>query len=288
MATVSAALPWLDQLHNIIASMYVNGGLHNRCAGLHRNIMVQVGDEICFENPIVSYAGVGEVERSFQGRQLSQALMQQTDVKTVLECIDVKASDDSICGGEIAQQLDGILPLPLPNPSKTISSSPPKVEVTYRLSQQYGSFFTMHSILVVTVQVRRGSSQKVRNIIPGGKVALPLATSGFTPRAASTVAVAATNHSGALSKAASKIVARATNNSKGGGIQNSDNNARGGQNAPQIITSPTPQPPLFGVAEVVRIEERWRGVQLLQFAPWHLSRRLNGLVVGSISYFLFN
>lgn len=253
--------------------MYVSGGISNRCAGLQQhNVMVQIGKDVSFENPVVSYAGVGEIDRAFRGRSF---LHPQNDFKTVLECINVEASEDSICGGgdAIDQQqhrhpqhsLVGI-------PSTINASAPPKVKVTYKLSQQYGTF-SVNSLLVVTIQVRRGCpSTKIRKITPK-KVGVPLATSGFTPRAASAVAVAATAHSGpasvALVKAASEIVAA---------TKRLHSNAGHSPNGAAV--------PL--VAEVVRIEEQWNGVQLLHFAPFHWSRRLNGLVAGSAAYFFFN
>jgi len=206
----------------------------------------------------------------------------------------VEASEDSICGGEAMtmdqqqqhpEQNDGTSPSISPSsligiiPStNNSSSSPPKVEVTYRLSQQYGSFFSVHSLLVVTVQVRRGScSEKVVRKITQPKVAtVPLATS--TPTAVTSTVAAATIHAaGVLAKAASKIVVAATTTATTRG-QHSDN---GAGYRPQGATAPL-------VAEVVRIEERWNGVQLLHFAPFHWSRRLNGLCLGSVAFLLFH
>lgn len=105
---------------------------------------VQTGNVVSFENPIVSYAGVGEMERAFRGRLLSHP---QNDVKTVLECINVEASEDSICGGKAIvhqqqqhREQDGTSPLSLSPPSLVdiipstdSSSSLPKVEVTHGL-----------------------------------------------------------------------------------------------------------------------------------------------------------
>ena len=206
MATVCAALPWLDQLHNLIASLYV-GGINNRCAG--HNVMVQIGKDVSLENPLVSYAGVGEIERAFRGM-----LHCQNDVKTVLECVNVEASTDSIAGGEALNQHDAqqggtSSPSLISIPSTIMSPSLPNVEVTYKLSQQYGTFFSVCSLLVVTVQVKRGESAptKVRNICLH-KVAVLLATSGVTTTAASTVAVAtcrAGPASVALAMSANKI-----------------------------------------------------------------------------------
>jgi hypothetical protein len=285
------ALPWLDQLNSVIASLYISGGI-NKCGctsasgnGVHqhhqhKNVVttVQIGEGVSFENPIVSYEGYGEVERAFRGRF---HLHPQNDVKTVLECVDIQASDDSISGGAALDQsqhsqhllnpLFGIIPSP----------SPPTVKVTYRLSQQYGTYFSVHSLLLVTIQLRRGCSSEVRKITHEQMASLPLATSGFTPRAANTVAVAATAHSGlaavALAKAADKVIMATTRGSE------TSNHApvassRGVSNLPQTTIPPV-------VAEVVKIEELWNGVQLLHVAPVHWSRRLNGLIASSAAYF---
>ena len=61
--------------------------------------MVQIGKDVSLENLLVSYAGVGEIERAFWGM-----LYCQNDVKTVLECVNVEASTDSIAGGEALNQ----------------------------------------------------------------------------------------------------------------------------------------------------------------------------------------
>jgi len=285
------ALPWLDQLHSVIANMYIIGGIKKcGCSSdssfqqhQHNNVtMVQIGENVSFENPIVSYAGVGEVERAFRGRF---HLHPQNDVKTVLECVDVEASDDSIiCGSAGAgadqsqtQTQHHLHPL---NPQFGISpsSSPPSLKVTYRLSQQYGTYFSVHSLLLVTIQLRRGCSSEVRKITHEQMAKVPLATSGFTPRAANTVAVAATAHSGlaavALAKAADKVIMATTR-----GLETK------GQVPSTGVSNNSSQATLPVVAEVVRIEELWNGVHLLQFAPVHWSRRLNGMVASSAAYF---
>ncbi len=104
-----------------------------------------------------------------------------------------------------------------------------------------------------------------------------MATSGFTPRAASSMAVAANSGvaSVALAKAADKLVA-ATNMRRRGVHSDVGSGSSGNASSAPLV------------AEVVRIEEQWNGVQLLHLAPFHLSRRLNGLVAGSAAYFLFN
>ena len=281
ITTAAGALPWLDQLHNLVASMYVGGGINNCCCttatanGQQNNntvSMVKLGTSVEFENPLVAYAGVGEIERAFKGRVF---LHPQSDVKTILECINVESSSDSICGGDdtdgtdnssrqhVQNSLMGIIPSPTISPS---SLNVPNIKITYRLSQQYGSYFSVNSLLVVTVQVCKGCPEKVHQITSSNskeKSTIPLATSGITPRAASSVAIHSGPASVALAKAASKWL-------PGGQHSDAVNNAHS-----------------LTVAEVVRIEEQWNGVQLLNFAPFHWSRRLNGLVAGSAAYFFF-
>ena len=159
ITTAAGALPWLDQLHNLIASMYVGGGINNCCCttatanGQQNNntvSMVKLGTSVEFENPLVAYAGVGEIERAFKGRVF---LHPQSDVKTILECINVESSSDSICGGDDTEGIDnssrqhvqnslmGIIPSPTISPS---SLNVPNIKITYRLSQQYGSYFSVN------------------------------------------------------------------------------------------------------------------------------------------------
>ena len=235
LATTCSALPWLDQLHNIIACMYIGGGAH--CRGHKDNVMVQIKEEASFENPIVSYAGVEEIERAFRGRLFLRA----KDANTLLECVHVEASDDSGAGLFSSEEVclhrqdenstsTSIIGSPLSNNY----SSPPTVEVTYILSQSYGSYLSINSMLAVTVQVREGCPQKVHETMADKlKVGIPIATS---------------SHQGISA----------------------------GNSSNQTL-----------VAEVVRIEERWNGVELLKFAPFHWSRRLNGLVAGGLAFLLF-
>ena len=279
ISTDTDVLPWLEQLHNLVASIYVNGGVNHQCftatSSLQNNnnnqnnnvTMVKIAKNISLENPIVSYSGISEVDRAFKGRLF---LHPQSDIKTILECIQVEASEDSICGGqeEHTQPFLGITP----SISSPPSSSPPKVKVTYRLSQQYGSFFSMNSLLVVTIQVREGCSERVRKINANEKkLPMPLATSGLT-KSASSVAIAANSGlvSVALAKAASKFAA----------VTAAKQHSTGRYD---LLAHSAPL-----VAEVVRIEEQWRGVQLLHLAPFYWSRRLNGFVAGSAAYFFFH
>ena len=121
--------------------------------------------------------------RTFRGR-LSTRLWR--NVKTVLECVGVEASDDGICGSGARRDAQhhhpylGIILL----------EDPPRVVVTYRLSQRYGpSHLTVDLLLLVMVQVRsRGCSKKLRRIVRNGNIgAVPLAMSSLAPRAAAVV-----------------------------------------------------------------------------------------------------
>ena len=271
VSSISTALPWLDQLHNLIAGMYISGGVNNRCfirnQQPHTNnvSMIKIGDDIQYENPICSYLGEGELERAFKGRSF---LHPTNNVKTILECINVEASQDSIVGAsQLSRNQHNI-------GTQVISSSPPKIYITYQIQQQFGSFFTVNSLLVVTCQVRRCSSERVRKITNEDRLTMPLATSGVVRRSTiQSLAAVGGPISVALAKAKSKIVEAATSN-------NRKHTDTGGYNL-----QPSSSPPL--VAEVIRIEERWNGVDLLKFAPFHWSRRLNGLVASSAAYFFF-
>ena len=271
VSSISTALPWLDQLHNLIAGMYISGGVNNRCfirnQQPHTNnvSMIKIGDDIQYENPLASYLGEGELERAFKGRSF---LHPTNNVKTILECINVEASQDSIVGSsQLARNQHNI-------GTQVISSSPPKIYITYQIQQQFGSFFKVNSLLVVTCQVRRCSSERVRKITNEDRLTMPLATSGVVRRSTiQSLAAVGGPISVALAKAKSKIVEAATSN-------NRKHTDTGGYNL-----QPSSSPPL--VAEVIRIEERWNGVDLLKFAPFHWSRRLNGLVASSAAYFFF-
>ena len=277
---IMGALPWLDQLHKIIANMYTGGGTRFRAA--QSNIMVQMHNDVSLENPLVSYTGASAIERAFRARMF---LHPQNDVQTLLECVHIEASDDSISNGSTSatdrqkqlQQLGLLSPSLKGIPTPIIS--PPRLKVTYRLQQKYGRFFTVQSMLEVTVQVRRGNARKVHDITPS-KLAVPLATSasGYYGRAAVATATAAATAAAsqpslatALSNAASKIAA-ATAMARGTHSNYNTDSSSGGH-------------PL--VVEVVKIEEMWRGVPLIQFIPFHCSRRLNGAVLG-LACIIFN
>lgn len=277
---IMGALPWLDQLHKIIANMYTGGG--TRFRAVQSNIMVQLHNDVSLQNPLASYMGVSDIERCLK---LKERLNPQNDVQTLLECVHVEASDDSISNGatSVTERQRQLQQLGLLSPSlKGFSSpiiSPPSLKVTYRLQQKYGQLFTVQSMLEVTVRVRRGNARKVRNITPSN-LAVPLATSasGHYSRAAVATAAAAATAAASqpslatmLSNTARKIAA-ATPMARGTHSHKDTDLSTGGQ--PLVI-------------EVVKIEEMWRGVPLIHFMPFHCSRRLNGAMLG-LACIIFN
>ena len=273
---VSPALPWIDQLHSMVAAMYACGT--TKMCRMHDRTMVQVSPKATYENPLLGVAGADRVEKVFAGRLLLHP------VKTELECIRVEASDDSICGGgsglfgglgqDQENEAGSKLPWALTNPFH-VQRLPPTVEVTYRLSQHYGRAFSTHSLLVVSVQVKRNSCERIRNITTRQEsVAVPLATSSFSSRAVksgATLAAGSTATLGPASVALSDAV-----NKRLTAIKNRKISGDGQMTGPN---SPF-------VAEIVRIEERWNGVELLQMPPIHWSRKLNGFVGCLIHYFI--
>jgi len=264
LSTSSALLPWMDQLHDLIAVMYVRGDVRTR--RLRDSGRVQMSDRASLENPLASYLGSAEIDGAFKARL--SVYPRSSDVKTELECLHVRASDDSATGG--SNGIFGLLNRRQEEnpPLDEAPSSPPNVEVTYRLSQHYGSYFSTHSLLVVTVQVRRSSFERIRNLTPDS-AAMPLATSSFTPRAVTkgASALVSTQAAAAISEVNNRLT----------GIRN----RRVSGDGRVMGTSPF-------VAEVVRIEERWNGVQLLNLPPFQWSRRVNGFVAGCATYLFFN
>ena len=269
---VSSALPWIDQLHSIVAAMYACGT--TKMFRMHDRTMVQVSPNATLENPLLGVKGAESVEGIFTSRLL---LRPSADVKTELECICVDASDDSICGG--GSGLFGGLGKDeesseaLTNP---FHAQPPTVEVTYRLSQHYGRAFSTHSLLVVSVQVKRNSCERIRNITRDHEnIAVPLATSSFSSRAVKNGATLAAGSTAATLGPASVALSDAVNK-RLTAIKNRKISGNG------LMTGPnTPF-----VAEIVGIEERWNGVELLQLPPFYLSRKLNGFVGCFIYYFI--
>ena len=293
-ARVRAALPWLDRLHVVVADLYAKGGgegtdYRRRPSAGRRSTTttddndenddyvaaVRLAQDVSFDDPIVRHAGASEVERAFRGRL--RARPWGGDVETVLEFVEVEASDDGICGG--GRLGGGGGGRAHRHPLLDISPSPPRVVVTYRLSQRYGIHFALNSLLLVTVQVKsRGCSEKVRRIEGNGKVGtVPIATSALAPRSAgSVIAAAAATYSGVMTSA---LLARAANGMVVAAMTTTCGGARHPDDDGGLVRRRST--PL--VAEVVGIEERWNGVGLLDYVPFRWSRRLNGLVVGSVT-----
>ena len=267
---IMGALPWLDQLHKIIANMYCTGS-GTKFRAMQDNVMVQMHSDASLENPILVYSGVAEIERAFRARLF---LYPQNDVQTLLECVHVEASDDSISNGGTTTSQRLLSPTTLKSyPSPIIS--PPTIKVTYRLQQKYGRHFTVNSLLVVTIQVRRGTKEgKVHNLTPPNKMAVPLATSGYYGKAAVATATAAVTAVTTTQPVFTTILSNVISALR-------ENNSKN-----DIDLSPGGSHPLL-VAEVVRIEEMWRGVPLIHFFPFHCSRRLNGAMMGLASV-IFN
>ncbi len=273
---IMGALPWLDQLHKIIANMYCTGS-GTKFRAMQDNVMVQMHSDASLENPLLVYSGVAEIERAFRARLF---LYPQNDVQTLLECVHVEASDDSISnGGKTSHKKGGLLSSPTTlksYPSPIIS--PPTIKVTYRLQQKYGRHFTVNSLLVVTIQVRRGEKGKVHHLTPN-KMAVPLATSGCYGKAAVATATAAVTAATTTQPVFTTILSNAFDKISALNSMSRENNSKND-------LSPGGSHPLL-VAEVVRIEEMWRGVPLIHFLPFHCSRRLNGAMMGLASV-IFN
>lgn len=279
-ADASSALPWIDQLHSMVAAMYACGT--TKMCRMHDRTMVQVSPNATLENPLLGVTGADSIEGIFASRMLFRP---SNDVKTELECIRVESSDDSICGGgsglfgglgqDQENETSSKLPWALTNPFHA-PRSPPTVEVTYRLSQRYGRAFSTHSMLVVSVQVKRNIGERIRSIDRDHeKIAVPLATSSFSSRAVksgATLAAGSTATLGPASVALSDAV-----NKRLTAIQNRKRSGDG-----QVMAGPNSP----FVAEIVRVEERWNGVELLQLPPIHWSRKFNGFVGCLIRYFI--
>lgn len=328
--TALDALPWLHQLHNVVVDLYSSGeGMTTtrRTAIDYRQYYgeralpptlssrrddvsnVQLSNNTIFEDPFVCHASAKETERSFRIRIRARPWV---NVETILDCIGVEATEDSICGGGrgISNNDDTHPPSAIiPNDATRqkyhpllvgiIPPTAPKVVVTYKLSQRYGTYLSpFHSIVRVTVQCRnRGCSeqeQSVRHIShrhKGSKEPIPLATSSsstvattiFSPRSITRIIVAilATAQSSvtmALARVANETSStRTSSTTEGGGgtsCHSSDNDDTGHSNKNNL--------PL--VVEIVRMEELWNGLPLIDVAPFHWSRRLNGLVIGCFAY----
>ena len=242
----ASLVPWIDDLGNTISMMYVRRGAFS--PGL-RNSVVHFHPNATIENPIICYSGVDEIERAFRAR----ATFDNEDNTAMLELVHVEASEDSIAAG-VCKQND-----------KT-KYSPPTIEVVYRLQKTYGSFFSMNTMLKVTVQYQNTDQNgKIIFHLPDRAKAGILATSGVTKNV-----LAGFNATSLIKYALTKDAWQRWFSNKMGSCVKS--------------TLPASLKDTSFVAEIVKIEECWNEVELIQ--PFYLSRRINGLLLGSLTYLL--
>jgi hypothetical protein len=242
---MSTSLPWIDDLHNTISIMYLGRGAC--CPGL-RNSAVHIHQDATIENQIVCYSGVSEIERALRTR----STLSQENNAAMLEFVYVKASDDSIADGGSKQNNHEL-------------RSPPTIQVVYRLQKTYGSFFTMNTMIKVTVQCQSNQCRKIVFQLPDRAKTGVLATSGLTKN------VVGGFNLGNLGKYALARDVWQRMFSKRIGEQSHSTSL-------DSISDPT------FIAEIVRIEECWNEVELIQ--PFHLSRRINGIFLSSLTYLL--
>lgn len=255
--TISSALPWIDELHNIVSFLYVDnirrpGSCPSR---LKNGSKIQLHPDASLENPIVCYSGISEIVRIFRARS---ALSLRDDKMTLLKCIRVDASEDSITGGKCN------------NSSEKNNTSPPTVQVIYRLQRTYGSLFSLNSMLKITVQVQRSITCRtiVLPHLPERAKTGVLATSGLSKNVLG------------LSNTTVVGLKCVLAGSWWRSLLSDRMDSRNIANA-TLLTDNTNGHQSF-VAQVVKIEECWNEVELVK--PFHLSRRINGLMVGGLAY----
>jgi hypothetical protein len=227
--------------------MYLGGAC---CPGI-QNGVVQMHPDAALENPLVCYSGADEIARILRARNS----LSLDDTTSLLEFVYVQASDDSIVGGKRQNYHE--------------NSSAPSIQIVYRLQKTYGKFFTMNTMLKVTVQCQNvDQCRKIMFQLPERSNAEVLATSGLTKNVLGGFNVVS---SGAVYTVVKDIWQRWSTKAR---LQNGSDEPT----LPKNIRDPR------FVAEIVRIEECWNEVELIQ--PFHLSRRINGLVLGSLAYLL--
>jgi hypothetical protein len=193
--------------------------------------------DAALENPLVSYSGTDEIARIIRARNS----LSLDDTTSSLEFVYVRASDDSIVAGKRQNYHE--------------NSSPPSIQVVYRLQKTYGNLFTTNKCRKIMFQLPERSKSGV------------LATSGLTKNVVGGFNVVS---SGAIYNVAKDVWQRWLN-------------TVGQKDSDELRLSESIQDPRF-VAEIVRIEECWNEVELIQ--PFHLSRRINGVILGSLAYLL--
>lgn len=243
---LSSSLPWIDDLHNTVSLMYLGRGAY--CPGMRDN-SVQIHPDATVENPIICYSGISEIQRAFRSR----AALSRDDTTALLECVDVQASDDAIVNGG-RYNYKG-------------SHCPPKIEVTYRLQKTYGSHFSLNTMLKVTVQCQQPECHKIMFQLPERAKTGVLATSSLSKNIMGGFNIV---NSGVTYLLAKEMCQKWI----------------GKMSSLADPTQPDDTRDFSYIAEVIKIEECWNEVKLVQ--PFHLSRRINGLLMGSVTYLLFD
>lgn len=240
--STSTSLPWIDDLHNTISMMYLGGAC---CPGI-RHSVVQMHPDATIENPLVAYSGIAEIGRAFRARNV----FSRDDTTSLLEFLYVQASEDSIVGSK---------------QNYHEKCSPPSIYVVYRLQKSYGSYFTINTMLKVTVQCQISQCRKILFQLPERKANV-LATSGLTKNVVGGFNIVG---SGAAYYLARDVWQRWF--------------SKASSRSEQTVLPESMRDPSF-VAEIVKIEECWNEVELVQ--PFHISRRINGLLIGTLTYML--
>jgi len=236
--------------------MYV-GGAHN-LRGHKDNVLVQIHQNASYENPMLRHSGVEAIERFYKGRLFLNS-GNDAAKSVVLECIHVEASEDSGAGlfPHPQQELHD-QSISCNDGEKSTNVIP--VNLLGKILEKATSSSASSS--PPTVEVRYILSQNlgpfltIRSIL----VVTVQVRSGCCQRL----------HESLSDKLKSKVgVPIATSAAASPGIC-------AGNTANQTF-----------VAEVVRIEELWNGVRLLQFrfVPFFgWSRRVNGMVASCFDW----
>eukprot|EP00956_Cyclotella_meneghiniana_P016047 scaffold25111_cov80-Cyclotella_meneghiniana.AAC.1 len=244
--SLSTSLPWIDDLHNTISHIYLDRG--SICCPQPVNNAVQMHPDATIENPIICYSGIDEIQRAF----LLRGALSRDDTSAVLECVHVEGSDDSIVAGEIEDRW---------------SNRPPTVQVVYRLQKTYGSFFSLNTMLKVKIQCQNTDQcRKIMFHLPERAKTGVIATSGLTKNVVGGFNIASSGVTYAFVRDVwSRWFSHNTNS-------HSKTRVESIRDDPSVV------------AEIIRIEECWNEVELIQ--PFHLSRRINGLLLGSLTYLI--
>lgn len=246
--SISTSLPWIDDVHNTISHIYLDRG--SICSPGTVNKVVQMHPDATIENPIICYSGIDEIQRAF----LLRSALSRDDTSALLECMHVEGSDDSIVAGERDN-------------NRGSNITPPTVQVIYRLQKTYGSFFSMNTMLKVTIQCQNTDQcRKIMFQLPERTKAGVIATSGLTK-----------NVVGGFNTASSGVTYAFVRDMWSRWFSYNT------KSHSETRVESTRGDPSF-VAEVIKIEECWNEVELIQ--PFYLSRRINGLFLSSLTYLI--